>query len=184
MTQLTSGIIIKRSHSGDFDRHYLIYTEEFGKITAIAKGAKKVSSKLSSHLDCFVVSDLMLAKGVGPYRLAGAQLSKNFCLLKNNSLKIAYAYLFLEALDYLTVDNHQDVYLFNLVSQFFSSLNESDGIFPATKVINKFLFELLAHSGYRPQIKAINQRQLTRELAKAITEATDKNLKSLALINF
>ena len=184
MTQLTPGIIIKRNHSGDHDRHYVVYTQELGKITAVAKGAKKVSSKLSPHLDCFSVSDLMLAKGVGPYRLAGAQMSKNFCLLKKDSLKIAYAYLFLEALDYLTVDNHQDVYLFELAEQFFKDLNEADGLFAATKVLNRFLFELLSHSGYRPKINATNQRQLTKELAKAISEATDKKLKSLSLINF
>lgn len=182
MTFIARGIIIKKGHSGDYDRQYSIYTSEFGKISALAKGIKRPISKLSSHLDYFSVAELLLAKGNGPYRLAGARIQENFKSIKSNIAKMSAAYLFLEALDNLVVYDHPDGELFELSASFLKSVDDAKNLGELAMVLNKYLFSLLTNLGYQPKIEARNQRQLIGELSRAIIVSSEKELRSARLV--
>ncbi|MFH1825594.1 MAG: DNA repair protein RecO [Candidatus Firestonebacteria bacterium] len=58
----TVGIIIKSRSFGETGKHLTIYTKSFGKINAIAKGAKKVRSRFGSSLELFTESELFMFK--------------------------------------------------------------------------------------------------------------------------
>jgi DNA repair protein RecO (recombination protein O) len=178
VTSITKGIIIRKAHSGDYDRQYVIYTYDFGKISAIAKGAKRTTSKLASHLEIFSSVDLMLAKGSGPYRIAGARDATNYKTIRRNISKVAAAYTFLEALDNLVVYDFYDKVIFELIEGFFNEIDKAINLNGLTVILNKYLFRLLSHLGYQPQIKSQNQRQLARELCKSVITSSEKELRS------
>ena len=140
MTYLTSAIILKKYDCGDYDRQFLLYTRESGKVTVIAKGAKKITSKLNPHLDYFSVCQLMLAQGAtGIDRLAG--VGEAVC----NRAKICagkqfYGYYFLEAVDKLTLAKAKDEAVFGLADNFLSELADS-------AVGRELLDEIRAHGG-------------------------------------
>jgi len=177
MTYLTPAIILRKYDAGDYDRQYLLYTASGGKVTAIAKGAKKIISKLNPHLDYFSVCQLMLAPGAsGIERLAGA--GSLVCRrTKINNGKQFYGYYFLEAVDKLTIAKVKDEYIFNLADQFLARLDEEiDDRF--LLILNKYLFELLKHLGYEPHLAAKTQRQLFLDLNKLIEQVSEKKMNS------
>jgi len=177
VTYLTPAIILKKCDTGDYDRQYLLYTAGSGKVTAIAKGAKKITSKLNPHLDYFSVCELMLAPGAsGIERLAGAgsRACRRAGIIAGKQF---YGYYFLEAVDKLTIAKVKDEYLFALADQFLLNLGEykSDKFL---LILNKYLFELLKHLGYEPQLRAKTQRELFRDLNKLIERVSERKMNS------
>jgi DNA repair protein RecO (recombination protein O) len=57
------GIVIKQNEFSDYDRILTILTKGHGKISAIAKGVRKLSSKKAAACDLFVMSKFSFAEG-------------------------------------------------------------------------------------------------------------------------
>ncbi len=49
----TNAIILKRENAFEADRIYHLYTEEFGRIKALAGSVRKINAKLTGHLEPF-----------------------------------------------------------------------------------------------------------------------------------
>ncbi len=64
-TYQTKAIVLKRENIFEADRLYHLYTEDFGKVKAIAGGIRKINAKLTGHLEPFnlVWVELMTKKG-------------------------------------------------------------------------------------------------------------------------
>jgi len=64
-TYQTNAIVLKRENIFEADRLYHLYTEDFGKVRAIAGGVRKINAKLTGHLEPFnlVWVELMTKKG-------------------------------------------------------------------------------------------------------------------------
>lgn len=179
MTYLTKAIILKKYDSGDFDRQYLLYTAVGGKLTAVAKGAKKITSKLNPHLEYFSICELMLAPGVsGIERLAGA--GSLVCRqTRIGAGRQFFGYYFLEAVDKLTIAKAKDEAVFMLADNFLTDLEAVDNS-NILLILNKYLFELLKHLGYEPQLCAKTQRQLLADLNRLIEQVSEKKMNCFA----
>ncbi|MDO8574994.1 MAG: recombination protein O N-terminal domain-containing protein [bacterium] len=57
----TNAIILKRENIFEADRLYYLYTEDFGKVRAIAGSVRKINAKLSGHLEPFNIVWVELA---------------------------------------------------------------------------------------------------------------------------
>jgi DNA repair protein RecO (recombination protein O) len=186
MTCLTQGFIIKKCPLGDYDLQCTIFTRELGKVTAIAKGAKRITSKLNAHLEPFLIGELMLAHGAVVKRVAAARIVKNYSVIKNDLIKIFAANYFLETIDLLVRAEAVDRELFDLADNFLFLFSSAESRAATLILLNKFLFKLLSHLGYQPPIKAVSQRQLfnqLHQLAQGIAEKRIKNADFL-LLNF
>ena len=64
-TYQTNAVVLKREDIFEADRLYYLYTEDFGKVRAIAGGVRKINAKLTGHLEPFnlVWVELMTKKG-------------------------------------------------------------------------------------------------------------------------
>jgi DNA repair protein RecO len=64
-TYQTKAIVLKREDIFEADRLYHLYTEDFGKVRAIAGGVRKIKAKLTGHLEPFnlIWVELMTKKG-------------------------------------------------------------------------------------------------------------------------
>lgn len=49
----TNAIVLKRENIFEADRLYHLYTEDFGRIKAVAGSVRKINAKLSGHLEPF-----------------------------------------------------------------------------------------------------------------------------------
>jgi len=182
MTVLTDAFVLKRSIRGDFDRQYTLYTKDLGKITAIAKGALKITSKLSPHLDFFYLSEVMIASGQTFFRLAGAKLKTPHLKDKTDLAKANPAYFFLVVIEVLMIDKSRDEGIFGIVQDFFSRLDDAQNSRDIRLILNRSLYQLLTHLGYQPKIdKVRNQVQLTEVLSRLIIEISGKELPALVI---
>lgn len=59
----TPGFVLRKIDFGEADRFYEIFTKEFGKIELLAKGVRKISSKLKSCLEPFGLIELEFIQG-------------------------------------------------------------------------------------------------------------------------
>lgn len=134
---------------GEADRLLLAYSKEEGKIKIMAKGSRKIKSKLASHIEPFMVGRYHLVEGKSFYILAGAE-----SLVQNNKLSSdleSYrdASYLCELLDLLTTEGDQNQKLYETAKYVLSALN----IIPAEKrniLLRYFEFIALESSGYRP----------------------------------
>src|SRR5260370_35101557 len=66
----TEAIVLRRTDFGEADRILTLFTPSYGKVRAIAKGARRTPSRLAGHLEPFTRTQLLLATGrelaIGP----------------------------------------------------------------------------------------------------------------------
>ncbi len=59
----TEAVVLDRKDFGEADRLLTLYTPGTGKLRAIAKGARRTTSRLSGHIELFTHTELLLAAG-------------------------------------------------------------------------------------------------------------------------
>lgn len=130
-THQTLGIILVSEEFGEGHRLYTIFTKDFGKVQAEARGVQKTSSKLAGHLEPFSLSQLFLIQGHHYWRIGGSVIQKGYESLKTD-------------LDIIKVVNH----LFFLVDRLTPILLKDEAIF---LLLEKTLDEISA-SGFKKNL--------------------------------
>jgi DNA repair protein RecO (recombination protein O) len=148
-----NSIILSRAPFREDDLAVKIYSKERGKLTLVARGGKKIKSKLAGHLEPVCLSFLEIARGKTRDQLIGAQIIKSYVGIKNDILKTAYANYFSELLDELTFENHADKRVFELTKKYLDFLDKADY---NDLVIGRItaVFKLLDFLGFNPANKA------------------------------
>ena len=93
-TYKTEAIIIKRINLGEADRIVTAFSSEFGNIRFVAKGVRRIKSKLAGSVEPFYKSNLLVATGRNLDILSSAEIVKTYLSLKPALLEIKTANLF------------------------------------------------------------------------------------------
>ena len=102
----TKGVIIKVQDYKENDKLLWMYTEELGKVTCIAKGAKRSKSQLLSVTLPLCVGEYLLFKGKNLYNLQEGKIINSFQGLLNNLEKLTYSSYLCELID-ICVENDE-----------------------------------------------------------------------------
>ncbi len=87
----TQAIILRRVEYGDYDYIITFMTPSHGKISAIAKNAKKSIKRFSGVLELFYELDIVVRKGRKISFLEEASIEKSFPGIRSDIIKTAYA---------------------------------------------------------------------------------------------
>ncbi len=142
-------IVLKRRDYGEADRILTLYTREQGKVDAIAKGVRRITSRKSGHIELFTRSNLLLARGRSLDVLTQAETIEPYAGLREDLVRTTYAYHIAELLDRLSEDGSPSPPVFELLCQALEALCEDDD---PSLVARYFELRLLGLSGYRPQL--------------------------------
>ena len=71
---LTHAMVLSRQDAGEHDMLFNLYTKEYGKVRAYAKGIKKEQAKLRGHLELFSLAEVGFVVGKGGERLVYSSL--------------------------------------------------------------------------------------------------------------
>ena len=151
----TRAIILKKQNTNEYDQLVTCYTEEFGKVTAIAKSVLKPSSVQAMHLDLFNLVEFDLVSGRGMPIVTGAQAEQTYSGLKNNLLNLAVAYFFTETIDKMAFEYQRDNELWNFLIPLFQNLNRQDlfkQVLPVSAYLKTKQLEFLSILGYAPNL--------------------------------
>ncbi len=144
------GIILRHKDWGEADRLLTIFTRELGKVSAIAKGARKPRSRKAGHLEPFIRAGLLLARGRSFFILTQAESIAPHIPLREDLLLLGYASYVAELLDRFTFDEEHNPALYRLLQNTLTRLERGD---PPEDAIHYFEMRLLDQVGFRPQLQ-------------------------------
>ncbi len=145
----TEAIVLRRRDFGEADRLLTLYTRNFGKRRAIAKGARKPQSRKTGHVELFMRTKFLIAVGRDLDIITQAELAEHYAPLRDSLALTTYASYVVELLDNFTAENDPNPPLFDLLANSLTRL--SAGAEPRLAA-RYYELRLLALVGYQPQL--------------------------------
>ncbi len=142
-------IILKRTDVGEADRLLTLCTPERGKLRAVAKGARKPSSRKTGHVELFNHASLLIAVGREIDVITQADTLDAFLPLRGDLDRLSYAYYFAELVDRFTEEEEENPAVFDLILRSFHWLGRTEQL---ARTARYFEMRLLDALGYRPQL--------------------------------
>lgn len=147
----TPAIILKRRDMGEADRLVTLLTPTYGKIDAIAKGARKPTGSKTGHVELYTRADVLIAKGREMDVLSQAEMIEPYLPLREDLLRGAYASYSVELLDRFTYSGEGATPgLFTLLDDTLARLCHSEDI---RRVVRFYELQLLDKMGFRPELQ-------------------------------
>lgn len=173
----TPAIILRRIDFGDYDLIISLFTLNMGKISALAKSAKKSTKRFAGILEPFSVLEVVCNINPAKKRLPILQeavLMHPFPKISADVKKIAYASYWAELVNEWVEENEKQADVFRLLHYVFNQLNLGDT--PETTLSILFQMRFMAISGYSPNItrcgvcekdlESINMNRITFDVKK------------------
>ena len=147
----TRAIVLKSINLSDSDRLVTFMTENYGKVKCVAKGARKVKNRFWGSLEPMSHIHLIYfgKENQNLYRLNQADIIESFQSVREDFGKLYKGVYFLELIDSMILEGHQDQRIFILLQQTLTALKSQTDLDP---LIRLFEVRLLSLSGYKPQI--------------------------------
>ncbi|MFC1960804.1 DNA repair protein RecO [Chloroflexota bacterium] len=153
----SEAIILSRTDFGEADRLLVMLTPRHGKLHAIAKGARKPTTRKSGHVELYARTDMLLHRGRDLLIISQAEMVESYLPLREDLTRAAYASYAAELLDRFTTDEDaaESAILFDLLDATFKRVcGESDlRIAPDLRIVARFYeMRLLDVVGFRPEL--------------------------------
>jgi DNA repair protein RecO (recombination protein O) len=147
----TNAFVLRRHDFREADRMYTVYSEEYGKIALLARGARKIKSKLAPHLESFGEVRVNFAKGKIFTHLSGASVLRHHKAILKDASRIDLVSHCFRLLDKFVKDDEADTEIYGLLEEAMSAANEApEAGFQKIRVY--FFWRLIDFLGYRPQL--------------------------------
>lgn len=148
-TYRANAIVLKRVNIGETDRVVTLYTREKGKLSAVAKGARRAASKLAAATEPFNYGRYFVAVGKDLDVITQAEGLHSFHTIRSDLDRIAYATYLLELTNALVEEREANYELFDtLLSALYLLENEID----PRIVARYFDLQIMSLTGYRPEL--------------------------------
>jgi len=151
-TYRVEGIIIKRTDFSEADRILTVFTKDHGKISVLAKGVKKVTSKKAGHVDLLNHSLLVLAEGRNLNVLTEAETVDPFRGIKEDLGKSGLGYYIAEFINEFLGEEQANYSLFRLMLMALSYLDGADED-RAPLLVRAFELKALGELGFAPEMR-------------------------------
>ena len=142
-------LTLKRHPLGEADLLVTLYTRDRGKLRAMAKGARRPTSRLVGHLEPLTQVSLSLAQGRNLDFITQVQVVGNNSALKGDLKSIAKGLYVAELLDGFGAEASPNANLYHLAIETLESVGlHPDSAWP----LRYFELQLLQHSGLMPEL--------------------------------
>lgn len=147
----TRGLVLCVTDHGESDKIVTFFSQELGKVTGIAKGAKRSKQRFVNKLEEFSLLQIIYRapRREGLLFLVEAELEEAFLSLRNNFRRYTVAMYVVELVLRFTREHDPDREVFNLLNWALLSLEK--GTAPLQTGI-LFHLRLLGAAGYQPDL--------------------------------
>ena len=146
------GIVLARRNFGEADRILSIYSKNHGRISAIAKGIRKLTSRKRGHLEVFSYIRFQIAEGHGIGILTEVETINSFESFKKDLKKVSLAYFFTEVIGKITHEHERNDGIFELILNYLEKLQFETRL----KTLRfDFISDLLTITGFWPKGKRL-----------------------------
>jgi len=156
MKQLvTTGIILGRTDYGEADRILTLITPDQGKLRLLARGVRRIKSKLAGGIELFSVSTITFAPGRGELgTLVSTRLVQHYDQIAKDLQRTMAGYDLIKQLNKATEDQPEPEY-FALLKDAFEALNDAQ--IPLPLIQFWFAAQLLRLGGHGPNLQTDEQ---------------------------
>lgn len=157
--------VLKRKKLFNQNLILTLFSREYGKISLFARGAGKLTSRRSPHLQTGNLVNFMAHKKDNFHYLTETSLISAFQYVKNDTTKLNHQYMLLFMLDRLLAEEQKEEKIYTLVTKFFIDLSQmSDFTNNNTEI---YLNAILKHMGYTKETKTYSEiSELVQELTR------------------
>jgi DNA repair protein RecO len=146
---VTEGIVLSRTNFGEADRILTMLTPDQGKVRLMAKGVRKIKSKLAGGIELFSVSQISYIPGKGDiHTLISSRLQKHYGNIVHDITRTMLGYELLKRINRATEDATESEY-FDLMK---ASLEALEGTLPTDLLELWFDAQLLRMAGHQPNL--------------------------------
>lgn len=144
----TQGIVLRAVKYKENDLILTIFTRKLGKISAIAKGARRTKSLLLSSCQVFAYSNFTLKKQGNMYKVTQSEIIKSFYEISYDLDVFSHATYIVQLINYNMEDEVTNNRMFILLAQtlYLYSKEEIDKVF----IKDAFELKFLDYIGFRP----------------------------------
>ena len=121
-----SGIIISESNLGDYDKMLTMLTPGLGKISCVAKGARRPKSALLAGTQLFCFGEYLMYKGVNTYNINSCETIEVFYNLRTDLDKLNKAIEITKIVKNVTEENENCYRIMQLYLNTLYTLSETD----------------------------------------------------------
>jgi DNA repair protein RecO (recombination protein O) len=145
----TEGIILRKSDYGDSSSIITIYTRDFGKVSAILKGAKSSKSKYGASGDLLNRVEIVLYKKEGRQvqTISQIDLVKHYQYIKDDLEGLKYAGAILELVSVLTLEEENSARLYDGLAKILDLIESPQS--NKKYMFAKFYLFFIAELGYK-----------------------------------
>jgi DNA repair protein RecO (recombination protein O) len=145
----SEAIVLKRADFGEADRLLTLYSREQGKLKAIAKGARKPQSRKTGHVELFMRSNFLFAKGADLDIITQVETVAAYAPLRDDLVRATYASYAVELLDRFTVEHDKNVGLYQLLADALEWFATQEDVLLLARF---YELRLLSFAGFQPQL--------------------------------
>lgn len=146
----TTAIILSRTDYGEADRILTLLSPDHGKLRLMAKGVRRIKSKLAGGIELFSISDIAFIRGRGDIgTLVSTRLITHYGLIVKDVMRTMLGYELIKLLNRITEDEPEAEY-YELLEQAFAALN--DATIDAQLIRVWFQMQLLRLGGHSPNL--------------------------------
>ena len=152
MKQLTTvGIVLNRTDYGEADRILTLLTPDYGKLRLLAKGVRRIKSKMAGGIELFSISQLGFIKGRGDIgTLTSTRLAKYYGKIVTDLDRTMTGYDIIKHLDRVTEEGVEQEF-FDILQQAFQALDDISIPLPVVRLW--FEMRLLEVGGRSPSLE-------------------------------
>lgn len=137
MLRTVEGIVIRNQDYGETHKIVTIFSKQIGKVSVIARGAKKTKSRMSAVTQPFIKGEYLIYLGKGLGQLQQGQIVQSYRGIGTDIIKTAYAAYIIELTDRLTEDKEGDPFLYEQLQLTLDWINKE-----ASFIVPVMMYEL------------------------------------------
>ena len=162
-------IVLARRNFSEADRILSVFSKGHGRLSLLAKGVRRPSSRKRGHIEVFNRIKFQAVKGRGLDIMTEAEIIDSFEMVRKDLKKVALAYYFMEVIGRTIHEEEKNVELYSLLQNYLEKLKAEKKLLSLRK---DFVYQVLTILGFWPR-----GRELENPDAK-LEEVTERQLNS------
>lgn len=175
MPSLTvEALILKRSNFGEADRMITILTKHLGKISIIARGVRRITSRRAGNVELLNLVKLGLFKAKG-YTLTEAESIETFPRIKSNLAVSTAAFHVLELTNKLLAEDDPNSRAYDLIVVTLRKLENN----PRQIILRAFEIKILSLLGFFSTRAMPGMNESTKDLINILNQASFSRIEEM-----
>ena len=150
-TTKINGIVLSESNMGDYDKMLTILTPNVGKISCVAKGARRPKSALLAGTQMFCFGEYLMYKGTQCYHINSVEPIEIFYKIRTDLDKLKYAVHINKIIRDVTRENQNSYKILQLLLNTLYTISETDK--NLDMILSIFKLRLLCLLGFTPKVE-------------------------------